>query len=117
MEPCKEILKMTTHGEIALTKQEVPALPFGYSRHSGSRLSAVIYRSLQNRSRKAHVTSFLILFIAVALLDLGLDQNLSLYSLYLVPALYATWFLGAGWGYVSCALSAVVWLSDDMIQR
>ena len=112
----QEVLTMKTHGE-ALTMHEIRALLLGYPSCSQSTLSKAIYQRVQNRSRKAHITSFLTIFVAVALFDFGLDQNLSLYALYLVPSLYATWFLGSAWGYISCFLSGLVWLSDDIIQQ
>lgn len=69
---------------------------------------------LQRQPLTLHVSAFAIFFILVAFLDLVLDRDLSLYAFYLIPALYATWFLGARWGYSSCVASAVVWLIDDL---
>ena len=41
------------------------------------------------------------------------DHDLSLFALYLIPTLYAAWFLGIRWGYVSCLASAAVWGIED----
>ncbi|HYZ85209.1 MAG TPA: PP2C family protein-serine/threonine phosphatase [Bryobacteraceae bacterium] len=108
---------MAAKAEAVLIKHDVPEPLFDRSNHSVSGFTSKIYQRLQNRSRRAHVASFLGLFVGVALLDLAVDPGISLYCLYLVPALYAAWFLGPGWGYLTCALSALVWLGDDFIQQ
>ena len=72
-----------------------------------------IVRRLQHQPRIIKVLGFLGLFAVVARLDLALDPNLSLFALYLIPTLYAAWFLGIRWGYASCFASAVVWVIDD----
>ena len=64
-------------------------------------LSAV--RRLQQQPRIVKALGFLSLFLLVATLDFFLDPNLSLFVLYLIPTLYAAWFLGTRWGH------AVVW--------
>jgi serine phosphatase RsbU (regulator of sigma subunit) len=74
-------------------------------------LSAV--RRLQHQPRIVKVLGFLGLFVAVAGLDFTLDPNLSLFVLYLIPTLYAVWFLGTRWGYASCLVSAFVWVVDE----
>ena len=67
----------------------------------------------QRQPRVVHALGFVVLFILTASLDLILDRDLSLFALYLVPTLYAGWYLGALWGYASCLASAVVWFTED----
>jgi sigma-B regulation protein RsbU (phosphoserine phosphatase) len=67
---------------------------------------------LQRQPRVVKVLEFLGLFVLIAWLDL-LDYDLSLFALYLIPTLYAAWFLGIRWGYVSCLASAAVWGMED----
>ncbi|SPE31945.1 putative Phosphoserine phosphatase [Acidobacteriia bacterium SbA2] len=70
-------------------------------------------RHWQRQPRVVQALGLLGLFFVIAWLDL-LDQDLSLFALYLIPALYAAWFLGLRWAYVSCLASAVVWAIADL---
>ena len=70
-------------------------------------------RRLQRQPPAVHTLICLGLFVLVAWLDFILDRDLSLFALYLIPTLYAAWFLGIRWGYLSCLASAAVWAIDD----
>jgi serine phosphatase RsbU (regulator of sigma subunit) len=73
-------------------------------------------KTLQHWQRQPRVIqglAFLGLFILIAGLDFVTDPDLSLFALYLIPTLYAAWFLGIRWGYVSCLASAAVWAIND----
>jgi serine phosphatase RsbU (regulator of sigma subunit) len=72
-----------------------------------------VLQHLQRQPRVVRVLGFLALFVLIAGLDLVIDGDLSLFALYLIPTLYAAWFLGTRWGYLSCLASAVVWVIDD----
>jgi hypothetical protein len=74
-------------------------------------LNAVRY--LYRQPRLVQALLFMALFVLIAWLDPVLDHDLSLFALYLIPTLFAGWFLGARWGYVCCLASAVVWATDD----
>jgi len=50
---------------------------------------------------------------ATVTLDLVVDPNLSLFAVYLIPTLFAAWFLGYRWAYASCAAGAAVWWFED----
>jgi serine phosphatase RsbU (regulator of sigma subunit) len=76
-------------------------------------LPLIAVRRLQHQPLTVKVLGFLGLFVLAAGLDLVLDPTLSLFILYLVPTLYAAWFLGTRWGYTSCLASALVWTVDD----
>lgn len=76
-------------------------------------LTAAALGRLRIQSRLRHAFVVALLFVTVAWLDLILDSDLSLFALYLIPTLYATWFLGTRWGTLSCLASAVVWVVDD----
>ena len=76
-----------------------------------SSLEAV--QTLQRQPRVVQVLEFLCLFGLIAGLDHVIDHDLSLFALYLIPTLYAAWFLGIRWGYVSCLASGVVWAIED----
>jgi sigma-B regulation protein RsbU (phosphoserine phosphatase) len=68
---------------------------------------------LQRQPRVIQVLEFLCLFALIAALDHVIDHDLSLFALYLIPTLYAAWFLGIRWGYVSCLASGIVWAIED----
>ena len=68
---------------------------------------------LERQPRVVQVIEFLGLFTVIAGLDHVIDRNLSLFALYLIPTLYAAWFLGVGWGYVSCLASGVTGAVED----
>ena len=70
-------------------------------------------RYLQRQPRVVQVLGFLGLFALIAGLDHVIDHDLSLFALYLIPTLYAAWFLGIRWGYVSCLASGSVWAIED----
>lgn len=70
-------------------------------------------RHWQGQPRVVQALAFLGLFVLIAGLDFVTDPDLSLFALYLIPTLYATWFLGTRWGYLSCLASAVVWAIND----
>ncbi len=69
-------------------------------------------RHWQRQPRVVKKLGLLVLFVLIAWLDF-LDQELSLFALYLIPTLYADWFLGTRWGYVSCFASALVWVIEE----
>jgi hypothetical protein len=56
---------------------------------------------LKRQPRGVKVLEFLGLFVLIARLDHVIDRDLSLFALYLIPTLYAAWFLGIRWGYAS----------------
>jgi len=68
---------------------------------------------LQRQPRVFQVLGFLGLFALIAGLDHVIDHDLSLFALYLIPTLYAAWFLGIRWGYGSCLASGLVWAIED----
>jgi hypothetical protein len=70
-------------------------------------------RHWQRQPRTVQALAFVGLFVLIASLDFVLDRDLSLFALYLIPTLYAAWFLGIRWGYVTCLASAAVWAIDD----
>ena len=70
-------------------------------------------QTLQRQPRVVRVLEFLCLFAVIAGLDHVIDRDLSLFALYLIPTLYAAWFLGVRWGYVSCLASGIVWAIED----
>jgi serine phosphatase RsbU (regulator of sigma subunit) len=72
-----------------------------------------VLRHLQRQPLKVQALIALAIFVLIAWLDFVLDRNLSLFALYLIPTLYAAWFLGKQWGYAGCVASAVVWVIDD----
>ncbi|WP_051670661.1 PP2C family protein-serine/threonine phosphatase [Bryobacter aggregatus] len=67
---------------------------------------------LRRQPRSVHALILLALIVLIAGLDFTVDRDLSLFALYLIPALYGVWFLGRRWGYISCLVSAVIWLVD-----
>ncbi len=79
----------------------------------GESRSLTAVKRLQQESQFVKALGFLSLFVLVAGLDFFLDSNLSLFALYLIPTLYAAWFLGTWWGHASCLGSAIVWAVDD----
>ena len=68
---------------------------------------------LQRQPRVVQTLGFLGSFTVIAGLDHVVDRDLSLFALYLIPTLYAAWFLGIRWGYVSCLASGIVWAIED----
>jgi hypothetical protein len=70
-------------------------------------------RPLQRQPRVVQALGFLGPFALIAGLDHVFDHDLSLFALYLIPTLYAAWFLGIRWGCVSCLASVVVWVIED----
>jgi serine phosphatase RsbU (regulator of sigma subunit) len=70
-------------------------------------------RNWQSQPRAVQVLGLLVLLTSTAGLDLAIDRDLSLFALYLIPVLYAAWFLGVRWGYASCLASAIVWAAED----
>jgi len=72
-----------------------------------------VLRHWQRQPRVVQALGFLGLFVLIAGLDHVIDHDLSLFALYLIPTLYAAWFLGIRWGYVSCLASGVVWAIED----
>jgi len=70
-------------------------------------------RHLQRQPRVVKVLEFLGLFALIARLDHVIDRDLSFFALYLIPTLYAAWFLGIRWGYGSCLASGIVWAIED----
>jgi serine phosphatase RsbU (regulator of sigma subunit) len=72
-----------------------------------------VLQTLQRQPRVVQVLEFLGLFALIAGLDHAIDRDLSLFALYLVPTLYAAWFLGIRWGYASCLASGVTWAAED----
>src|SRR4051812_3627059 len=73
--------------------------------------------ALQEQPRHIRVLMFLALFGTVTFVDLAVDRDFSLYALYVIPAVCAIWLLGSRWGYSACAVSALVWLTDDLIHE
>jgi serine phosphatase RsbU (regulator of sigma subunit) len=68
---------------------------------------------LRRLSHPVKAAGFVGLFVVIAWLDFVIDRDLSLFALYLIPTLYAAWFLGTRAGYLTCLASAVIWLIDD----
>lgn len=68
---------------------------------------------LQKQSSMTRVLVWVALFAVTASLDLAVDHNLSLFPLYLIPTLFAAWYLGSRWAYASCLAGGVVWVVDD----
>ena len=93
------------------TRISTPVKQFASVRRGRALLNAL--RHLQRQPRVVQALGFLGLFVLIAGLDHVLDRDLSLFALYLIPTLYAAWFLGIRWGYVSCLASAVVWVIED----
>ena len=89
----------------------IPVREFASVRSGRALLNAI--RRWQRQPRVVHALAFLFLFILIAWLDL-LDYDLLLFALYLIPTLYAAWYLGIRWGYVSCLANAVVWVIEDL---
>jgi serine phosphatase RsbU (regulator of sigma subunit) len=89
----------------------IPVMLFASVRKGTAPLNA--FRYLQRQPRVIRVLLFVLLFTLVALLDLVVDPDLSLFALYLIPTLFSAWFLGTRWGYIGCLASAVVWIIDD----
>ncbi len=57
----------------------------------------------------------LLLAVGVAYLDVVTGFELSLSLLYLVPTAFAAWVLGRRWGLLLALLSALLWLSADLL--
>jgi len=57
----------------------------------------------------------LLLAVSVAYLDVATGYELSLSVLYLIPTAFAVWFLGRRWGVLVALLSALLWLSADLL--
>src|ERR1017187_1643613 len=93
------------------TRSSTPVKQFPSVRRGRGLLNALRY--LQRQPRVVQVLGFLGLFALIAGLDHVIDHDLSLFALYLIPTLYAAWFLGIRWGYVSCLASGVVWAIED----
>jgi len=70
-------------------------------------------KRLQKQSTATRIAVFLGLFGFTASLDLVVDHDLSLFALYLIPTLYAAWYLGTTWAYASTLAGGVVWFIDD----
>jgi len=68
---------------------------------------------LQRQPQVVQALIALVIFAVIAWVDFVLDRDLSLFALYLIPTLYAGWFLGSRWGYLGCFASALVWIIDD----
>ena len=68
---------------------------------------------LERQPRIVRALEFLGLFAVIAGLDHAIDRDLSLFALYLIPTLYAAWFLGVQWGFVSCLASGITWAIED----
>ncbi len=68
---------------------------------------------LQRQPQVIQALIALVIFAVIAWVDFVLDRDLSLFALYLIPTLYAGWFLGSRWGYLGCFASALVWIIDD----
>jgi sigma-B regulation protein RsbU (phosphoserine phosphatase) len=71
------------------------------------------FQYLQRQRPVVQALIALVVFVVIAWLDFVLDHDLSLFALYLIPTLYAAWFLGNRWGYAGCLASAAVWVIDD----
>ena len=72
-------------------------------------------RHWPRQPRIVQALGFVGLFVLIAWLDLVVDPDLSLFALYLIPSLYAAWFLGIRWGYVSCFASGALWFIEDWV--
>lgn len=94
-----------------ITPLDTPVKQFASGRGETAPLNAIRY--LHRQSWLVQALVFIALFVLIGWLDLVLDHDLSLFALYLIPTLFAGWFLGARWGYVTCLASAVVWAIDD----
>ena len=70
-------------------------------------------RSLQKLTQPNRIVVFAVLFSLTGWLDLLVDRDLSLFAVYLIPTLYAAWYLGSVWAYATCLASGVVWVIDD----
>lgn len=70
-------------------------------------------RSLQKLTQPNRIAVVAVLFSLTAWLDLVIDRDLSLFALYLIPTMYAAWYLGSLWAYGTCFASGVVWVIDD----
>lgn len=57
----------------------------------------------------------LLLAVAVAACDVATGFELSLSVFYLAPTAFAAWFLGRRWGVLLALLSALLWLSADLL--
>ena len=70
-------------------------------------------RRLQKLTQPNRIAVIVVLFSLTAWLDLVVDRDLSLFALYIIPTLYAAWYLGSAWAYGTCFASGVVWVIDD----
>src|SRR5215471_7641923 len=68
---------------------------------------------LQRQSQSIRIAVFFALFALTASLDLIVDHDLVLFALYLIPTLYAAWYLGSRWAYGGCLASGMVWYVRD----
>ena len=96
------------------TRSSTPVKQFANVRRERALLNAL--RHWERQPRALQALGLLGLFALITWLDL-LDHDLSLFALYLIPTLYAAWFLGIRWGYVSCLASAAVWVIEDWEER
>jgi sigma-B regulation protein RsbU (phosphoserine phosphatase) len=93
------------------TRISTPVKQFASVRRGGALVNAL--RHWHRQPRVVQALGFLGLFVLIAWLDHVIDRDLSLFALYLIPTLYAAWFLGVRWGYVSCLASGIVWAIED----
>lgn len=66
--------------------------------------------SLHRQTITAGLVAF---FVAIPWLDFAVDPDLSLFALYLIPIIYAGWFLCRGWGYACCMVSGLIWMAAE----
>jgi len=59
----------------------------------------------------------ILLVLLIGLIDLVTGADLSMSIFYLAPIFLATWFLGARQGFLSALVSALVWMSADLLAR
>ena len=101
-------IEVTNGSDRSLPPSEVPL-------SAETELGAMAFQRLQRLPRQTRVTLFLLLFGMISVLYLVPDHDFSLYGLYLVPIVYAIWFLDNGWARGSCATCVLVWVIHDSI--
>lgn len=87
----------------------------GATEFTGARRLEMSYAlgRLQKQPTATRIAVFIGLFALTASLDLIVDHDLSLFTLYLIPTLYSAWYLGTRWAYASCLAGGIVWFIDD----